>query len=70
MIDFQRIALTPGESKEVRFDIPIEQLYTVQEDGSSKLVRGEYTFTVASAAPSKRNEALGVNVLTANAKIK
>ena len=70
LIDFQRIALTPGESKEVRFDIPIEQLYTVQEDGSSKLVRGEYTFTVASAAPSKRNEALGVNVLTANAKIK
>ena len=67
---FQRVTVEPGKSVEVRFDVPVERLMTVQEDGSSKLVRGEYVFTVANAAPSKRNEELGVSALSAKVKMK
>ena len=70
LVGFQRVALAPGESREVQFDIPLELLKTVQEDGSSKLLRGEYVFTVSSAAPSSRNEALGVSALRGQARIK
>ena len=45
------------------FDIAPEQMMTVGEDGSSRLTRGEYTFTAASAAPSPRNNELGVQTV-------
>ena len=70
LASFQRVTVEPGKSVEVSFDVPVERLMTVQEDGSSKLVRGEYVFTVANAAPSMRNEALGVSVLSAKVKMK
>lgn len=69
LVGFKHVTLKPGESKEVMFDIPVEMLKTVQEDGSSKLIRGEYTFAVASAAPSNRDNALGVKVLREKRKI-
>lgn len=67
---FQRVALMPGESKEVQFDVPIGRLMTVQEDGSSKLTRGEYLFTVSNAAPSARNKDLDVSALSLQIHIK
>ncbi|MBQ6062696.1 MAG: glycoside hydrolase family 3 C-terminal domain-containing protein [Prevotella sp.] len=67
---FQRVALMPGESKEVQFDVPIGRLMTVQEDGSSKLTRGEYLFTVSNAAPSARNKDLDVSALSLQVHIK
>lgn len=70
LASFQRVTVEPRKSVEVRFDVPVERLMTVQEDGSSKLVRGEYVFTVANAAPSMRNEELGVSVLSAKVKMK
>ena len=70
LASFQRVTVEPGKSVEVRFDVPVERLMTVQEDGSSKLVRGEYVFTVANAAPSMRNEELGVSALSAKVKMK
>lgn len=70
LASFQRVTVEPGKSVEVRFDVPVERLMTVQEDGNSKLVRGEYVFTVANAAPSMRNEELGVSVLNAKVKMK
>lgn len=70
LASFQRVTVEPGKSVEVRFNVPVERLMTVQEDGSSKLVRGEYVFTVANAAPSMRNEELGVSVLNAKVKMK
>lgn len=70
LASFQRVTVEPGKSVEVRFNVPVERLMTVQEDGSSKLVRGEYIFTVANAAPSMRNEELGVSVLSAKVKMK
>ena len=32
----------------------------VQEDGTSKLLKGDYTITVSSAAPGTRSQELGV----------
>lgn len=66
---FQRLSLAPGASREVVFDIAPQQLMTVGNDGESRLTRGEYTFTVGNAAPSPRSQELGVNALTAKAKL-
>jgi beta-glucosidase len=66
---FKHVSLAAGASADVSFDIPLEQLMTVQEDGSSKLLRGDYTFTVSSAAPSPRDKALGVSSASAKAKL-
>ena len=67
---FKRVNLAPGETKDVVFDIATQQLMTVGEDGESRLVKGEYTFTVAGAAPSARSKELGVPMTTVKTKIK
>ena len=67
---FQRVALAPGETREVTFQIAPEQLMTVGEDGESRLVKGEYTFTVAGAAPSARTRELGVPMVLTKTVIK
>ena len=66
---FQRVSVVPGASAEVQFSIPVDRLTTVQEDGSRKLVRGTYTITVSSAAPSPRSAALGVSAVSAQVKL-
>ncbi len=69
LVAFRRVTVAPGETVTVSFDIPVERLMTVQDDGSRKLVKGEYTISAASAAPSPRSEALGVQVLSAKVKL-
>ena len=69
LVAFSRVTVEPGQTLSTRFDIPAERLMTVQEDGSRKLLKGEYTVTVASAAPSPRSEALGVEALSAKVKL-
>ncbi len=69
LVAFRRVTVAPGEMVTVSFDIPVERLMTVQDDGSRKLVKGEYTISAASAAPSPRSEALGVQVLSAKVKL-
>jgi len=64
LVAFQRVTLQAGESRDVTFDIPVERLMTVQEDGTSLLTPGKYTLSVASAAPSPRSEALGVQAVS------
>jgi len=65
LIDFRRVTLQPGESKEMTFTVPLDRLMTVQDDGSSLLVKGHYTLRVASAAPSPRSRELGVKEVNA-----
>ena len=67
---FQRVALPPGETCEVTLQIAPDQLMTVGEDGESRLVKGEYTFTVAGAAPSARTRELGVPMVETKVAIK
>lgn len=69
LVAFSRVTMEPGQTLSTRFDIPAERLMTVQEDGSRKLLKGEYTVTVASAAPSSRSQALGVQALSAKVKL-
>ena len=65
---FRRVDLAPHSTEQVTFELPIERMMTVQADGSSKLLKGEYTITVSAAAPSARSEELGVS--SASAKVK
>ena len=69
LVAFRRVQLEPGQSADVTFDIPLERLKTVQEDGTRKLLKGEYTVTVASAAPCRRSVELGVSVLSSQVKL-
>ena len=66
---FQRVSVAPGASAEVQFSIPTDRLMTVQEDGSRKLLKGDYTITVSSAAPSPRSTALGVRAVSTQVKL-
>lgn len=66
---FQRVNVAPGTTAEVQFSIPTDRLMTVQEDGSRKLLKGGYTVTVSSAAPSPRSAALGVSAVSAQVKL-
>ena len=65
LVDFRRVTLAPGEQRDVTFHVPADRLATVTDDGSSRLLPGLHTLTVASAAPSPRSEVLGVQALTA-----
>ena len=67
---FKRVEVPAGATREVTFDIAPEQLMTVVEDGSSKLTRGEYLFTVAGSAPSARSRELGVSEVSASVNLK
>ncbi len=67
---FRRVKLAPGETQVVSFDIAPQQMMTVDENGDSRLVKGEYTFTVSAAAPSARSLELGVSMTSAKAYIK
>lgn len=66
---FSRVLVPAGQRVQVDFDIPADRLMTVQTDGSSKLLKGTYTLTVAGAAPSPRSEALGVSWVSAQVKL-
>jgi beta-glucosidase len=60
LIGFRRVPLSPGERKEVTFDVSMDQLQMVMEDGKKQLLKGSYTLTVSGAAPSDRTTALNV----------
>lgn len=69
LINFKPIKLKSGETKTVDFIISPEQLKMIQEDGSSKLLKGNYTITVSAAAPGYRSEELGIAKSEINFKI-
>ncbi len=69
LVSFRRVSVAPGQMVSVSFDIPLERLMTVQDDGSRKLLKGEYTVTVSSAAPSPRSQALGVQTLSQKVRL-
>ncbi len=61
LVAFKRVHLDGNSSAQVDFDVDFDQLKTVQEDGTSKFVKGEYTVYVGGAAPSARTVQLGVS---------
>ena len=66
---FRRVTVAPHSTVNAAFDIAPERLMTVGEDGESRLLRGEYSFTVGNAAPSPRSMELGINQLTVKTKL-
>ena len=70
LIAFKRVSLRPNEAQVVRFSIAPEKLQMVQEDGSLKLLKGNYRITVAGAAPGNRTTELGVSSCSSEIRIK
>lgn len=66
---FQRITLRPGETRTVRFTVTPDQMEEFARDGSTKLLKGNYKFTVGAAAPTHRSEELGVPLKSVNIKL-
>lgn len=60
LVGFKRVKMRPNATQTVEFLIQPEQLMMVQEDGTKKLLKGDYSITVSGAAPGKRSEELGV----------
>lgn len=61
LVAFQRVNLPAGSSRTVSIQIPRERLMTVQKDGSSKLIKGEYRVVIGGCAPSSATAASGVS---------
>lgn len=59
LVDFQRIALKAGESKDVSFTIEADKMMLYDEDGKQKLEPGEFRITIGGCSPSERGLALG-----------
>lgn len=66
---FQRITLRPGESRTVRFTVTPDQMEEFARDGSTKLLKGTYKFTVGTAAPTQRSEELGAALKSVSVKL-
>ena len=66
---FRRVAVAPGATVEVSIDIPVERLMTIDNNGEARLLRGDYTVTVAAASPSSRSDTLGVSAVSAKVKL-
>ena len=67
---FKRVEIQPNASVDVTFKIDVDRLKTVEEDGSSKLRKGVYKFSIGGAAPSNRTKELGVSVVEKEVTIK
>ena len=61
LIGFKRVKIYPYITVTKDFQIPMELLETVQADGTSKLLKGEYQIKISGAAPCKRSDELGVS---------
>ena len=57
----QRIALKPGESKQVTFTIRPEMLQLINEEGKAIFEKGTYRISVGGALPGNRSEVLGAS---------
>jgi beta-glucosidase len=65
LVAFRRVHLEPQQSLTVAFEVPADQLKTVQADGSARLLKGRYHVVVGGAAPMERTKALGVSTSSA-----
>ncbi len=66
---FQRVTLRPGETRTVHFTVTPDQMEEFARDGSTKLLKGNYKFTVGAAAPTHRSEELGVPLKSVSIKL-
>ncbi|MCX7986439.1 MAG: glycoside hydrolase family 3 C-terminal domain-containing protein [Bacteroidales bacterium] len=58
---FRRVKLQPQEECKVEFDIPIEKLYSIDDQGNKILLKGQYKLFVGGACPLARSIELGAS---------
>ena len=58
MVGFQRLSLSPGESKVTRFTLSPDQMQAFDEAGKSRFVSGNHTLHVGGVSPGRRGEEL------------
>jgi beta-glucosidase len=58
---FKRIHLKPGESQKVEFDINPNLLQTVNDNGETVELTGDYHIYIGGSVPTKRSQDLGMN---------
>lgn len=56
---FTKIALKANETKTVHFELKASDFYSVDEDGESKLEKGEYSILLSDSSPCSRSVELG-----------
>ncbi len=56
---FKKIALKKGEKKNVAFKLTAKDFETIDKNGESILVPGEYVITISDSVPTERSKALG-----------
>jgi beta-glucosidase len=61
LVDFQRVALLPGESQQVSFVIAADKMNLINEEGQSILEPGEFKVTIGGCSPSQRAVDLGAS---------
>jgi beta-glucosidase len=59
LVGFRRVALAPGQTQKVTFEIPARAMQLVTEQGERVFEPGRFRVTAGSAAPGPRAEALG-----------
>ena len=63
LVAFKRVRLQPLSSETVSIDIPAGQLQTITEDGSSKLLKSQYTITISFIIRISKTFNVSVHVL-------
>ena len=60
LVGFERVTLSPGETRTVHVTLTPDAMQEIQEDGQARLLRGSYTLTLGGAAPTARTAELGI----------
>lgn len=69
LVDFRRVHVPAGTKLDVEFEISKDKLKTVQTDGSTRLLKGEYTITIGACAPCSRATELNVSHVSQSFKM-
>lgn len=64
LVGFQHVLLAPGEQRQVEVICDQKWFETVNADGEREMMRGTYRITAAAAAPCRRSEQLGVQMVS------
>jgi len=66
LVAFQRVALAPGERREVTFTVTPSMMMLVDDEGHARLEPGQFRLMVGGCSPGERGSALGAaELLTA-----
>ena len=59
LVDFRRVSLSVGETRELIFDIPAEKMAFTGEDGLQHLEPGKFRLEIGGCSPGTRGNTLG-----------